>query len=249
MKAKFGEFSSPTIPMDEILDFYFLSKKPENKLYCWSNSISSLDAFQHFLTGKSVSSIGLPHITNNQKADHRLLQASWSFSDAILISGQICRDEEDLDCRINDRDLIDYRIANGKSSAPVVVILSRSGEFSLNRPLFNRVGQQIEIYTMPAGVALLKPLVENAKATITLHAFDGNLSRLFDILFSRGIRFLDISTGGTIINEAISLELLDELRWTQSGCIIGPFNDKGDSRPKLWSGARSYGVENHPLVK
>ena len=248
---KLCEFSSSKTPLDEILDFYgdAIAIDTANKLYCWSNSISTLDGVQHFMTGKTVTSIGLGHITDNQKADHRLLQASWSFADAILISGQICRDEEDLDCRIYDQDLIDYRIASGRGSAPVVIILSRSGDISFDRPLFNRVGQRVEIYTSGKGVESLEPLLKNVKSTVKLNEFEGNLSELFNLLFTMKVRYLDISTGGSIINDAINLELLDEIRWTQSGAIAGPSNSGGFLRPKLWSGTKSYDEGNHPLIK
>jgi riboflavin biosynthesis pyrimidine reductase len=254
---KIAEFSSPNIPIEEIEDYYgiYNIKLLPNRPYCWSNSVTSIDGVLHFLEeSANVGEIGLNHIPQArkyQKADWRLLQASWAHSDGVLITGQILRDEENADCTLAFQDLIDYRIKVLKKNAqPIQIILSKSGDFPLNRPLFNQ-NVAIWILTSLEGKSKLENLVETLMADVKIFVVDKELSLVMKFLKSKGIDYLDISCGGRVIRSLIDLEILDEIRLTQVGQIIGKFNTIGEERPNLHPSAqtKNYTPDNAPLVK
>jgi hypothetical protein len=99
MKVKrLAEFSCPVMPVEEILGFYHIDNDVnthiKNRPYAWSNSITTIDGYMHFLEPKEkdVGFIGMKHvdgISEDQKADWRLLNAGWAFADAVLVLAHI----------------------------------------------------------------------------------------------------------------------------------------------------------------
>ena len=248
-------FSNPLIPINEIHEFYGLEsiKAVLNRPYCWSNSITTIDGVMHFLEDDSVSSIGMKHvegISEWQQADWRLLNAGWAYSDAILITGQILRSETDTDCYISYEDLIDFRIRNCKSRQPIICLISGSGEFPAERPIFKHHDLEIWIFTIDANRDNLESRF-NSYPNIKIHSFGSeiNIEQLMVYLKQQGISYLDVSGGGSIIRAMLDLKQLDEIRFTMAGHLAGFKNSTGLNRPLLHpSHGKSYTPSDAPLV-
>jgi riboflavin biosynthesis pyrimidine reductase len=262
---KLGEFSNPLIPLEEIQDFYGFQDIPtnSNRIYCWSNSLITIDGMLHFLeSSKNVGEIAMQHVKEadpHQEADWRLLNGSRAFADAVLLTGQILRDESDADCSVKYADLIEYRLQVLKKSSahPVQCILSESGDFPLDRPLFHKPEMQVWIFTSEKG----KKRLEEQKQAIDANDWsdvsffvvqaDSAIPDMLQILERAQVKYLDVSCGGRVIRKFLDLGLLDEIRMTMAGHIIGPFNSAGVTRPSLFpksDSVKSYTPENAPLV-
>ncbi|KAJ1344490.1 hypothetical protein BSLG_000014 [Batrachochytrium salamandrivorans] len=67
-----------------------------------------------------------------------------------------------------------------------------------------------------------------------------------------GIRYLDVSAGGSVIRKCIDLRLLNETRLTLAGHVAGPFDMGGNMRPGLFpvdsDRFKSYGPDRSPLL-
>jgi riboflavin biosynthesis pyrimidine reductase len=253
---RLAEFSSPMIPLQEIIDFYSLEEIqiPLNRPFTWSNSLVSIDGILHFLEhSKTVGEVGLHHIHSikEQEADWRLLNASRAFADAVLLTGQIIRDEVDVDCSVKYQDLIEMRRTMGKrGDHPIHCILSRTGDIPLDRPLFNNPNLDIWIFTSQEGIVSLKIKIGNVKANVSFYMVDNSIAEMLSILHSNGIHHLDVSSGGRVIRSFTDAQLLDEVRMTMTGQLIGPKNSKGEHRPSLYPLERkSYTPSTAPLIK
>jgi riboflavin biosynthesis pyrimidine reductase len=210
----------------------------------------------------NYSEIGLCHLDDvkeDHKADWRLLQSSWAFADAVLISGQILRTEVNADCSLKYDDLIEYRktVLKKDNDHPIQCVLSETGDFPLDRPVFHNNKLKVWILTLESSAVKLQARInEEIKnycewSDITIHGIDSNIVNILNFLKGNGINFLDISTGGRVIRTLIDKELLDELRMTTVGHIVGPLNSSGLRRPNLhpFDIAKSYSPSNSPLVK
>ncbi|KAH6563634.1 hypothetical protein BASA62_008395 [Batrachochytrium salamandrivorans] len=75
---------------------------------------------------------------------------------------------------------------------------------------------------------------------------------LFNLLRRDGIRYLDVSAGGSVIRKCIDLGLLNETRLTLAGHVAGPFDMGGNMRPGLFpvdsDRFKSYGPDRSPLL-
>ncbi|KAJ3345902.1 hypothetical protein HDU91_007189 [Kappamyces sp. JEL0680] len=253
--------------VEEILAFYKLpdcndSSVTTERPYTWSNSVITLDGFMHFRDeDQDVGLIGLKHldtIAPYQQADWRLLNAGWAFSDAVLITGQILRDEANADCFVSFPDLVDMRVSTlGKDTQqPRLVILSSECNFLLDRPCFHHADQPVVIFTTSRGKANFEQKLDACaalaaeKSRFTVEEFHGTLKTLLHALKERyQVRYLDISSGGRVIRTCIDEELLDEFRMTTAGQLIGPLSSTGERRPSLFpDSGRSYSAHNSPLV-
>lgn len=268
-----AEFSGADISIQEITDFYRIDqiKLLDERPYTWSNSLQSLDGYLHFLDDDSqISDIGLervPGIGHLYPADHRLLAASWTHADAVLVSAECVRSEPEILCTITYPDLKEYRIENlKKAHNPVQVILSQSGVFPINRPMFHVSGLDVWIFTSNHAKASLDAAFDAEKAktnsewstirVISLESLAGytpseSITTMLLYLKQHGIDFLDVSSGGKVINSFINAGILDELRTTISGQICGPLNLKGAPRPRLFPTGQtssSYSASSSPLV-
>lgn len=266
---KLASFSSPQIPIDEINSFYNIKDTNDipTRPYTWSNSICSFDGIQGFLEPEShVSQIGLKHIpeiAKFQKADFRLLNAGWAMADAVLLSGKTVREERNpgFGREIAFPDLIAYRLdVLGKSSRnPIHVIVSQSGDFPLSGPLFHVRNQLVLVFTILEGKNAVLETLERQKpfytewSNICLEVFDGNLATLLSNLKTKyGIKYMDVSAGGSLIRSMIDGQLLDEIRVTQVGHIVGSQNSQGVPRPCLFPSLgtfASYSIIDAPIIK
>jgi riboflavin biosynthesis pyrimidine reductase len=261
---KLAEFSKPLIPLEEIQEFYGFQDIPidSSRIYCWSNSLITIDGMLHFLeSSKNVGEIAMQHVKEadpHQEADWRLLNSSRAFADAVLLTGQILRDESDADCSVKYADLIDYRlnVLKKKSAHPVQCILSESGDFPMDRPLFHQTGMKVWIFTSEQGKMKLEEQKRHTGVPWSDISFfvvqtETAIPEMLEILQEAGMQYLDVSCGGRVIRKFLDLGLLDEIRMTMAGQIIGPFNSDGVTRPSLFpksDSVKSYTPENAPLV-
>ncbi|KAJ3412164.1 hypothetical protein HDV05_001139 [Chytridiales sp. JEL 0842] len=163
---RIGEFSSPDIPLEEVKAFYTMDgciqqaqDRHVTRPYAWSNSVTTLDGYIHFYEedSKDVSDIALKNVDgigHLSTADWRLLNAGWSFADAVMISGQILRDEPHAQCTISFQDLIDFRcsVLGKPCKQPLQLILSNSCNIDYEtHPLLNHPDLCVVILTSPEG--------------------------------------------------------------------------------------------------
>jgi riboflavin biosynthesis pyrimidine reductase len=65
-----------------------------------------------------------------------------------------------------------------------------------------------------------------------------------------GIKYLDVSCGGSVIQKLRDLKLLDEIRYTISGQVCGGANEAGIERPTAFpNGGNSYSEANSVLIR
>ncbi|KAJ1551434.1 hypothetical protein HK096_011187 [Nowakowskiella sp. JEL0078] len=265
---KFSEFT-----IDEISQFYCVPSEgqqiPNNRPYSWSNTVSSLDGFTNFLEpGGTSSDIALKNSSSHEAAaDFRLLNAGWAHSDAILISGKNLRDEPDTLCRVVFQDLLDYRVSvlSKPTIQPIQIILTNSGKINFHHNIFKKklINGICDQKTLIFSSHEVSKNLQNELSKIDLHdvsviglrsnKFGVDLLELTSYLrISLGIKFLDVSGGGRIIQEMRQLELLDEIRLTLAGQICGPLSKLSIARPVLFPNlveTKSYTSQNSPLVE
>ncbi|KAI8893890.1 hypothetical protein BC833DRAFT_606872 [Globomyces pollinis-pini] len=269
IKPRLAEFEHSLIPIKDIQQFYTLDdiQVPSDRPYTWSDTITSLDGVIHFLEEKdNVGSIGfknIPHLADYQKADYRLLNASWCYADAVLISGQNLRDETDSDCIIKFPDLIQFRkeILLKKTNQPITCIVSTHCDFPLIAPVFHDSDIEVWIFTSQIGKTNFEKNRNqygdiNVKwSNITIFDVSENgqvdIKAMFKQLKAANINYLDICSGGSFKRQCLDLGILDEIRMTQAGQIAGFYNSQGEKRPTVFPdnpAAMNFIPQNAPLV-
>jgi riboflavin biosynthesis pyrimidine reductase len=157
-------------------------------------------------------------------------------------------------------DLVEWRVGNGRTRQPILLILSASGDIPVSSKFYGKGEQRVCILTTATGSNSLKKRIEDAGSPSRLEIItlpstcddSIDLTLLVSHLFSKlDIKFLDVSCGGTVIQKLRESKLLDEIRWTLSGQICGGFNDAGGERPTVFpkKGGKSYNVSNSVHVK
>ncbi|KAI8911633.1 dihydrofolate reductase-like domain-containing protein [Gorgonomyces haynaldii] len=252
------EFTKSMIPLDEIVQFYCTDdlKVPADRPYTWSNTLRTYDGVIAFQDQDTViGDIGLasvPQVSEQYQADFRLLIGSWMFSDAIIVGSKSVIDEPQMPCTILFPDLQDYRVnVLKKDPNPTMVVLSRH-LLPIESPIFHK-DLRVLIYTTielkPEMERLLETKHSSNVSLIAMPDRDFDLAPLLRDLRSRGIQFLDVSVGGVLINEFLNLKLLDEMRNTMAGQIVGPLAENGQTRPSLFPSSRpSYSKHTAPLI-
>ena len=204
----------------------------------------------------------IPELAPFQKADFRLLNAGWAFSDAVLLTGKTIREEENpgFGSGLAFPDLIDYRIRilGKKGKNPVHVILSLTGQFPLSASLFHVPNKPVYIYTSSSGKELILAEFEKQKehysnwSRFIFEIFDGNLEYfLHSLKIKYHIDYMDVSSGGYLIRSLIDCHFLDEIRLTQVGQLIGAFNSDGYERPSIFptfGPFLSYNINDAPII-
>eukprot|EP00842_Homolaphlyctis_polyrhiza_P002527 jgi/Hompol1/3275/HPOL_003195-RA len=144
IKPRLAEFDSEQVSIAEATAFLTCENisVPNNTPYAWSNSVCTLDGILHLGDGHSVSDVALksvPGIGHWSTADWRLLNTGWSYADAVLISGEIVRQERTAGCLISFDDLIEHRlnVLAKPSRQPLQVIVTASGNIPFDRPVFS----------------------------------------------------------------------------------------------------------------
>lgn len=208
IKPRISEFTDPMIPICEMNEFYSIENIDETDStlpYTWSNSIITLDGIMHFKGDSQISDIAMSGLSENSIADYRLLQFGWSLADAVLFSGQILRDEPYTSCKLMFNDIIEFRRRIGKcNDHPIQLIISKECNFPLDHSIFSS-GLRIIVMTSKVGWDKIQSnldlkLKENVTVMIindcdSIHHILQRLKR------EQNIKYLDISTGGKLINQ------------------------------------------------
>lgn len=164
------------------------------------------------------------------------------------------RNEPQNCCTLKYLDLQEYRTkVLRKPENPMQVIVSRSGNIPFDRPLFQKHGLNILIYTCKKHAVLESIKSQTLKANVSVieipEGEDGLCFITEDLKTSKGVNFMDVSCGGSVISSLIDSKLLDEIRYTVCGQIAGPLNHVGLERPLFFPNKRaSYLHTNSPLI-
>mmetsp|Transcript_20631 Transcript_20631/g.33976 ORF Transcript_20631/g.33976 Transcript_20631/m.33976 type:complete len:288 (+) Transcript_20631:71-934(+) len=262
IKPRVSEFSSADVPLDEITAFYSLvgSHVPNDRPYAWSMTVSSLDGVIAFLEeNSSPQQVALSHIRDSGgAADWRLLNAGWAHADAVLGTGEILRSEPEVLWIPRFEDLLTYRRdVLKKEKPPLNVVLTASGLINVMHPMLT-VGKPCR--TLIITTAKGKDEIEKARSKMPDPAlFDAEIVCLSDgdqvpfkdalhyLRTKENVHFLDVTAGGKVISALVHDKLLDEVRLTIAGQLVGRSSSLGLERPSMFQG-HSYGPNNSPLV-
>lgn len=227
IKPRICEFSDPMIPISEMNAFYSLDNIENDSTlpYTWSNTIITLDGIMHFKGGSQISDIALGGSSQNSIADYRLLQFGWSLADAVLFSGQILRDEPNTSCQLTFNDIIAFRRSIGKQNDhPIQLIISKECNFPHDHSIFSSELRIILLTSQIGWDSIQSKLDEKCKNYVSVMIINERES-IHNILqrlkTEYDIKYLDISSGGKVINQFIEQKVLNEIRFTLSGQIAG----------------------------
>jgi len=260
-------FSKAEVPLKEALEFYNLNNVviPKERPYAWSNSVASFDGVASFKEEGAQAAEEL-----GGKTDFRLLNTGWTLADAVLITPETLKNEPDAGCYPRYEDLVKFRQEKlEKTHFPYQCILTNSGNVDPQHPIFSKTCVRCVILTseegkenvekifakamegQPEDAPLRRPKIFVFRPSETGEGLD--LNHVFQTLRCiLKVKFLDVSTGGSVISQLLRLKLLDEVRMTTSGQICGPFNTSGQLRPKTFpANAKDevFTVGTTPLIR
>ena len=234
--------------LQEIVDFHQHDTVLPDRPYTWSNTLRTFDGVIHLLDETQIGQVGMEHIPGPgdfYKADFRLLMGSWMMSDAILFTSETVNAEPNMPCTIVYPDLQAYRSRVLGKKDPIVVVLCKKGYLLPTSPIFNV--EQVIVFTCEANKHLVDPRVH--VQVVDLQDGHLNLVQVMKRLKEYGIDTLDICGGGVLINALLEQGLLDEMKNTIAGQIVGPQSQSGLSRPHLFPHQRScFTCDNSPLI-
>jgi len=264
---RIASFSKAEVPLAEALEFYNLNNVaiPKERPYAWSNSVASLDGVASFKEEGAEAAEEL-----GGKTDFRLLNTGWTLADAVLITPETLKNEPDAGCYPRYDDLVEYRLEKlEKTHFPYQCILTNSGNVDPYHPIFSKTCVRCVILTSEEGKVNVEKIFAEAmegqpedadlrrpKIFVFRPAENGeglDLNHVFQTLRCiLKVKYLDVSTGGSVISQLLRLKLLDEVRMTTSGQICGPFNSAGQLRPKIFPANKKddvFTVGTTPLIR
>jgi len=264
---RIGAFSKAEVPLEEALEFYNLNNiaLPKNRPYAWSNSVASFDGVASFKEEGAEAAEEL-----GGKTDFRLLNMGWTLADAVLITPETLKNEPDAGCYPRYDDLVKYRQETmEKTHFPYQCILTNTGNVDPQHPIFSKTCVRCVILTSEEGKANVEKIFAEAmegqpedaplrrpKIFVFRPAENGeglDLNHVFETLRNiLKVKYLDVSTGGSVISQLLRLKLLDEVRMTTSGQICGPYNSNGVLRPKTFPANQKddvFTVGTTPLIR
>jgi len=264
---RIASFSRPEVPLEEALEFYNLNNVaiPKERPYAWSNSVASFDGVASFKEEGAEAAEEL-----GGKTDFRLLNMGWTLADAVLITPETLKNEPDAGCYPRYDDLVEYRLETlEKTHFPYQCILTNSGNVDPYHPIFSKTCVRCVILTSEEGKVNVEKIFAEAmegqpedadlrrpKIFVFRPAENGeglDLNHVFQTLRCiLKVKYLDVSTGGSVISQLLRLKLLDEVRMTTSGQICGPFNSSGQLRPKIFPANKEddvFTVGTTPLIR
>ncbi|KAJ3287740.1 hypothetical protein HDU79_005480, partial [Rhizoclosmatium sp. JEL0117] len=202
-------------------------------------------------------------------ADYRLLNAGWVYADAVLSSGPCLRTDPLLRHVPIFKDMQQHRTqVLNKPFAPLhIAVTSKASTLPFStHSFFNSPDLPVLVVTHESDVqpsidafiaskstggnpdtCLWSPALHEPNTPGTVH-----LSQLLRFLkLELQINSLEIDAGGSMIRNMIDLKLIDELRWTQVGHVIGGTDALGNPRPSLFNSpsADSYTANTSPVFR
>jgi riboflavin biosynthesis pyrimidine reductase len=113
----------------------------------------------------------------------------------------------------------DIRVAEGRPSQPLAVVISRSGAIPFEIPLFHNAESHVAVYAPPG----VEP--PPCAAQVTMHALPPGGEGLAEVLGSlrtqHGVRSLLCEGGPMIFSALLAEDLVDELFLTLAPTIVG----------------------------
>jgi len=248
-KPEIGYFSTP-LPIHEIAEFYDMKHCviPKDRPYMWTMTIESIDGRMSFAEagypdGGPLAKVLGPDPGEGGPKDWKLLNAGWAQADAVLGSGQMLRDEPHTVWTPGHEDLIKWRTELGKPKHPLQVIVTRTGDIPVNHPMLNGKELKAIVYTSIEGKKLIEQRIKESKLSpnVEIHASDSaDLGSLLHFLLQHlrqhyDVKHLDVTAGSIVLGQLYSLNLVDEMRLTICGQLIGPVTTTGIQRPSIFN--------------
>ncbi|KAI9329195.1 hypothetical protein BDR26DRAFT_872854, partial [Obelidium mucronatum] len=225
-----------SVPMDELASFY-------SRPYIWSNSMTSLDGYMHF------------KVTTNQLAGEAQIRhpeaGVFSLADYRLLNAEPI---PSCDTVPLFKDMQQYRTSILKKPfAPFQILVSSSAStFDFHKhAMFNSADIPVIVASQPGECER----AQNAFTcyTRTVHSESRTMGRCqrSGLLFELHVEYLEIDAGGSMIRKMIDAKLIDEVRLTQVGQVIGTNDSTGQPRPSLFNciDADSYHADNSPVFR
>jgi riboflavin biosynthesis pyrimidine reductase len=242
--------------------------EPRSRPFTWSMSVSSLDGVTGFaepgFEGPEAVSLA-HHGAAGAKDDFTLLCAGWALADAVLGTASILRAEPNVKwIPPMDSDPAWGRAREGKRrKLPINVVVTASGDVDPQHAMLSDPALEVVLATSPRGATLLRSKYEalqlDLPEQVHIEEFSAQDSRgslaLPDVVqrlwTNYDVQHLDVSAGGTTVAAMISEGLVDEVRVTLAGQLIGPTTSGGTDRPRLFAPPPSNPVlvvHNNPHV-
>jgi len=265
--AQVVSFKEALISIPDVLDFYSLDSitVPETRPYAWTMSVSSLDGLLSFREPGALGAheIAMAHIKDSGSlSDWRLLNGGWMIADAVLGTGLILKAEPGIKWIPHFEDMANYRVnVLKKSKSPLAAVLSGSGDVDLSHPMFHDPDIHAVLFTSKVGHSKLSSsehLLEGTNTKIEVvgetPVFGGDdLRKVYSLLFDKyNVKLLDVTAGGVAIGALAWHKLVDEMRVTVSGQLVGGISTTGEKRPPLFPGPPGDACFTHmtnPLLK
>lgn len=147
------------------------------------------------------------------KGDRRVLEEALTWADAVLVGAQTLRLHQSS-CLIHAADLLQQRQERGRPPQPIVVVWSRSGQFSPGLPFFQQPLTRWLLLpaappppTMVAGFDRVVPFVD----------WPNCLACLGDL----GVERLAVLGGAQLAGSLVAARALDELQLTLCPVLLG----------------------------
>jgi riboflavin biosynthesis pyrimidine reductase len=202
---------------DEAKAFFNIQDVPQaSRPYVYANVLTSLDGKLGFTECRMAKPGSLINSDTSRAADFAFLKYSWSQADAVLLSGAILRNEPELEGCM------------GEVNKPLQIILTESGDIDTNHHLLNS-GLRC-IFAVPSETYSHVSQKFQKNKIIEFSSFDKLLTKLSNDF---GVKRLNVCTGGIVLSQLISMNLVDEVRHSISLKLVGDFNGAGHKNPSL----------------
>ena len=276
---KLAEFSNGLVPLREAREFFSISSDtilelPKDRPYVWSNAVVSMDGRTSFLEDvNSAKSVALAHIKDSGSiSDWRMLNVGWCYSDAIIGTAEIIRNEPDVVWCPSFEDLEEERIRiKGKDNKyPIHVTLTATGDLPLNYKIFTDNRFKTIIYTTAKGRAKIRSNLElhcnhkteeqwekqNHTVVVVIDESSDkvDLSKMLTHLKTKeNVNYVDLTAGSLVFGQMLRLKLIDDIRITYSGLIIGGLSTHNQTRPLYYDTNSDkthtpFTEKTHPLI-
>lgn len=212
--------------------------QPAGRPYVWSNHVMSVDGRITYGGAHSEGKyVALAHEGfDAARMDWGVVEASWSTADAVLMTRRNLEDAPELVCLGKAA----YAPHGGaEANSPLQVIVTHSGTLAISHPILSAAPPQPpqpsappravvfapakHVETLTSLLAAQSPRVEVCAAPVHASLADCLDMKwiLARLLAAYGVRSLDVTGGGRLIGSLVHDKLLDEMRITVAGSLIG----------------------------
>lgn len=255
-----GTWRGP-VKEEDIAEFLKLPENDNDELpYSWSTSVTSIDGRTSFAEdgANDAVAVALGHTHDSGRAaDWAVLTGGWRQADAVIGSGSILRSEPKV-----------RWTCPGASKPPLNVVLSRSGNLPVHHPMLVDPSQATAILTTVEGGAKLmmarsKDEWDQCCTEIVVAGEDesevggGGWRMKAVMIWLKKVKrcdFVDVTSAGEVLRAMLDAKLLNEMRFTVAGHLLGPVNSTGARRPGLLDvegsrQAEAWNVNSNPQLE